>query len=295
MLTIDLRGKRALIAGVADDNGYGFAIAKALAEAGATVCLGTWPPALGIFQTLLDRGKLDASLALADGSKLAFERIYALDADFDVESDIPSEVRANKRYRDQGDVSVQGLADRLTADFGAPCLDIVVHSLANAPEVKKPLLETSRKGYLSAVGTSAFSFASMVRRLGPLCRPGSAFLALSYLAAERVVPGYGGGMSAAKAALESDTRTLAWEAGRKWSSRVNVISAGPLASRAASAIGDIDKMIQYCREVAPLPEVLKASEVASAAAFLASPLASGITGTTLYVDKGYHAMGVLGF
>jgi enoyl-[acyl-carrier protein] reductase I len=295
MLSIDLRGKRALVAGVADDNGYGFAIAKALAEAGATVCLGTWPPALGIFRTMLDRGKLDASLVLADGSKLAFERIYALDADFDVDGDIPAETRSNKRYRDHGDVSVQGLADKLTADFGSPCLDVVVHSLANAPEVRKPLLETSRKGYLAAVGTSAFSFASMVRRLGPLCRPGSAFLALSYLAAERVVPGYGGGMSAAKAALESDTRTLAWEAGRKWASRVNVISAGPLGSRAASAIGDIEKMIQHCREVAPLPEVLKASEVASAAAFLASPLATGITGTTLYVDKGYHAMGVLGF
>lgn len=295
MLSIDLRGKRALVAGVADDNGYGFAIAKALAEAGATVCLGTWPPALGIFRTMLDRGKLDASLVLADGSKLAFERIYALDADFDVDGDIPAETRSNKRYRDHGDVSVQGLADKLTADFGSPCLDVVVHSLANAPEVKKSLLETSRKGYLAAVGTSAFSFASMVRRLGPLCRPGSSFLALSYLAAERVVPGYGGGMSAAKAALESDTRTLAWEAGRKWASRVNVISAGPLGSRAASAIGDIEKMIQYYREVAPLPEVLKASEVASAAAFLASPLATGITGTTLYVDKGYHTMGVLGF
>jgi enoyl-[acyl-carrier protein] reductase I len=283
-----------MVAGVADDNGYGFAIAKALAEAGATVCLGTWPPALGIFQTMLDRGRLDASLALSDGSKLAFERIYPLDADFDEVGDIPGELLASKRYRDRGDVSVQGVADKLYADFGSPCLDIVVHSLANAPEVKKPLLETSRKGYLSAVGTSAFSFASLVRRLGPMCRPGSSFLALSYLAAERVVPGYGGGMSAAKAALESDARTLAWEAGRKWSSRVNVISAGPLASRAASAIGDIQKMIQHCQQVAPLPEALSASEVAGAAAFLASPLATGITGTTLYVDKGYHAMGVLG-
>ncbi len=295
MLTIDLREKRALVVGVADDHGYGFAIAKALAEAGATICLGTWPPALGIFQTMLDRGKLDASLALADGGKLAFERIYALDADFDVDGDIPSELRANKRYRDHGDVSVQGLADKLTADFGSPCVDIVVHSLANAPEVKKPLLETSRKGYLAAVGTSAFSFASMVRRLGPLCRPGSSFLALSYLAAERVIPGYGGGMSTAKAALESDTRTLAWEAGRKWGARVNVISAGPLASRAASAIGDIEKMIEHCCKVSPIPEAVKATEVAGAAAFLASPLATGITGTTLYVDKGYHAMGVAGF
>jgi enoyl-[acyl-carrier protein] reductase I len=294
MLSIDLRGKRALVAGVADDVGYGFAIAKALAEAGATVCLGTWPPALGIFQTMLERGKLDASLALASGGKLAFERIYALDADFDLPDEIPAELRTSKRYRDHGDVSIQGLADKLVADFGAPCLDIVIHSLANAPEVKNPLLETSRKGYLAAVGTSAFSFASMVRRLGPICHPGSAFLALSFLAAERVVPGYGGGMSAAKAALESDTRTLAWEAGRKWSARVNAISAGPLASRAATAIGDIEKMIEYYQQVAPLSETLAASEVGHAAAFLASPLATGITGTTLYVDKGYHAMGILG-
>ena len=83
MLCIDLRGKRALVAGVADDGGFGFAIAKSLAEAGATVCLGTWPPALGIFKTVLERGKLDASLVMADGSKLAFERVYPLDADFD--------------------------------------------------------------------------------------------------------------------------------------------------------------------------------------------------------------------
>ncbi len=294
MLTIDLRGKRALVAGVADDMGYGFAIAKALAEAGATVCLGTWPPALGIFQTLLARGKLDASLTLSSGERLAFERIYPLDADFDLPEDVPAEVRTSKRYRDLGDVSIQGLADRLSADFGSGCLDIVIHSLANAPEVKKPLLETSRKGYLAAVGTSAFSLASMVQRLGPLCRPGASFLALSYLAAERVIPGYGGGMSAAKAALESDVRTLAFEAGRHWSIRVNAISAGPLASRAASAIGDIERMIQYYRAVSPIPEPLTAAEVGAAAAFLASPLATGITGTTLYVDKGYHAMGAVG-
>src|SRR6185503_20325895 len=106
MLGIDLSGKRALVAGVADDGGFGFAIAKALAEAGATVCLGTWPPALGIFRTLLERGKLDASLVMPDGGKLAFERIYPLDADFDVDQDLPAELRENRRYREQGDVSV---------------------------------------------------------------------------------------------------------------------------------------------------------------------------------------------
>jgi len=294
MLAIDLRGKRALVAGVADDAGFGFAIAKALAEAGATVCLGTWPPALGIFRTLLERGKLDESLAMADGQKLAFERIDPLDADYDTAADVPAEVAQNKRYRDLGDVTIDGLAARLRAAFGESCLDIVVHSLANGPEVKKPLLETSRKGYLAAVGVSAYSFASMIARLGPLVRPGGSFLSLSYLASLRVVPGYGGGMSSAKAALESDTRTLAYEAGRKWGHRVNAISAGPLASRAASAIGFIEKMIEIVKAAAPLPEVLEAREVATTAAFLSSPLASGITATTIYVDKGYHAMGVIG-
>ena len=132
----------------------------------------------------------------------------------------------------------------------------------------------------------------MVQRLGPLTRPGGAFVALTYLASERVVPGYGGGMASAKAALESDTRTLAFEAGRKWGHRVNVISAGPYASRAASAIGFIEKMIDYCKANSPLPEALEAHEVGNTAAFLCSPLGSGITGATIYVDKGYHAMGM---
>jgi enoyl-[acyl-carrier protein] reductase I len=294
MLTIDLKGKRALVAGVADDAGFGFAIAKALAEAGASICLGTWPPALGIFQTMLDRGKFDPSLVLSDGGKLAFERIYPLDADYDAAGDVPAAVRESKRYRDHGDVSVQGLADRLAADFGGACLDIVVHSLANAPEVRRPLLETSRKGYLAAVGTSAYSLTSLLGRLGPMVRPHGSCLAISYLAAERVIPGYGGGMSSAKAALEGDVRTLAFEAGRKWGIRVNAISAGPLASRAASAIGDIEQMIEHCRSASPIPEAIQASDVGSAAAFLCSSLAGGITATTLHVDKGYHAMGVQG-
>jgi enoyl-[acyl-carrier protein] reductase I len=277
MLAIDLHGKRALVAGVADDGGFGFAIAKALAEAGASVCVGTWPPALGIFRALLERGKLDASLTLSDGSKLAFERVDPLDADFDTAADVPAELAQSKRYRDLGDVSVDGLAARLRGAFGDPCLDIVVHSLANGAEVKKPLLETSRKGYLGAIGVSSYSFVSLLARLGPLVRPGGSFVALSYLAGQRVVPGYGGGMSSAKAALESDTRTLAYEAGRSWGHRVT---------------GFIDTMIAYAKANSPLPEAITATEVAHAAAFLSSPLASGITGTTLYVDKGYHAMGV---
>lgn len=291
MLNIDLTGKRAFVAGVADDGGFGFAIAKALAEAGATICLGTWPPALGIFQRLLRMGKMDESLVLAGGGRLEFEKIYPFDAEYDVADDIPAAVRDNKRYREHGDVSIQGSIERLKADFGEPSVDIVVHSLANGPEVKNALLETSRKGYLGAIGVSAYSNVSMVQRFGPIMRKGGSFLSLSYMASERVVPGYGGGMSSAKAALESDTRVLAFEAGRKWGHRVNCISAGPLASRAASAIGFIADMIDYCKTNSPLPEALEAREVGATAAFLASPLASGITASTIYVDKGYASMG----
>src|SRR5687767_9705208 len=135
MLAIDLTGRRALVAGVADDAGFGFAIAKALAEAGATVCVGTWPPALKIFQNLLDRGKMDESRRLADGTLLQFEKVYPLDAAFDTLEDMPEDVRTNKRYADVGDPSVAGLAQRMRADFGEPSLDILVHSLANGPEV----------------------------------------------------------------------------------------------------------------------------------------------------------------
>ena len=292
MLPIDLRGKRAFVAGVSDDGGFGFAIAKSLAEAGATICLGSWPPALGIFQKLLERGKIDESMTLSDGSKLGFERIYPLDAAFDTMGDVPADILENKRYKEQGDFTIQGVVNRLQQDFGPQPLDIVVHSLANGPEVKNPLIDTSRSGYLAAVSVSAYSNVSFVRNFGPLMRAGGSFLSLTYMAGERVIPGYGGGMSSAKAALEADTRTLAYEAGRRFGVRVNVISAGPWASRAASAIGFIDMMIEYCARNAPLPRKLEAAEVGGTAAFLASPLAAAITGTVVYVDNGFHAMGM---
>lgn len=288
MLPIDLSGKRAFVAGVADDRGYGWAIVRALARAGASVCVGTWPPTLRIFTKSLERGKLDMSLP--GGGEIVLEKVYPFDAVFDSPADVPEDVRNDKRYVELTGYTIQEVADSLRADFGEPCLDVIVHSLANGPEVQKPLLDTSRSGYLAALSASAYSMVSMVQRLGPLARPGASLVSLSYLAAERVVPGYGGGMSSAKAALESDTRTLAYEAGRRFGMRVNTISAGPLASRAAKAIGTIDKMVDYYRENSPLPEANTADEVAWAAAFLCSPLGAGITGETLHVDKGYHAM-----
>ncbi|HTA74131.1 MAG TPA: SDR family oxidoreductase, partial [Gemmatimonadaceae bacterium] len=171
MLPIDLAGKRALVLGVADDAGFGFAIAKAMAEAGASVSVGTWPPALNIFLNLIERGKLDESRKLRDGSKLNFEKIYPLDAAYDTLADAPPDIATNKRYKDVGDFTIAGLVERITGDFGSQPLDIVVHSLANAPEVKKPLLDTSRSGYLTALSVSAYSLVAVVNRLGPLMRP----------------------------------------------------------------------------------------------------------------------------
>ena len=292
MLQIDLAGKRALVAGIADDGGFGFAIAKRLAQAGASVCAGTWPPAFGIFTKLIERGKLEEAMKLESGGSFAFERVYPLDAEYDVLDDAPASVRENRRYKEHDDFTVQGLVDRMVADFGQSPVDIVVHSLANGPEVKNPLLETSRRGYLSAVSASAYSFLSLVQRFGPVLRTGGSFLCLTYMASQRVIPGYGGGMSSAKAALEADVRTLAHEAGRAFGARVNCISAGPWASRAASAIGFIGDMIEHTSRNSPLPEPIHADEVGATAAFLSSPLAAGITGATVYVDKGYNVMGM---
>lgn len=290
MLQINLKGKKAFIAGIGDDQGFGWAIAKALAEAGATILVGTWTPIYKIFTTSLETGKFDESRRLSDGSLLSFAKVYSMDAIFDTPADVPQEIKDNKRYKDVDGYTISEVAAAVQKDFGQ--IDILVHSLANAPEVKKPLLETSRQGYLAALSSSAYSFISLLAHFGPFMPRGSSTLSLTYLASERAVPGYGGGMSSAKAALESDTRTLAFEAGRKWGIRVNTISAGGLKSRAAKAIGFIERMIDYAREGAPLQDALDAQEVGNSAAFLLSDLASAITGVTLYVDKGMHAMGV---
>lgn len=221
---------------------------------------------------------------------MEFAQIYPMDAVYDAPEDVPEDVASNKRYAGNSGWTVSEVAEKVKADMGS--IDILVHSLANGPEVAKPLLETSRRGYLAAMSASSYSFVSMVQRFGPLMNRGGSVISLTYIAADRVIPGYGGGMSSAKAALESDTRVLAYEAGRKYQVRVNTISAGPLGSRAAKAIGFIDDMIAYSFENSPFQKELDAIEVGGVAAFLCSPLASAITGHTMYVDNGLNIMGL---
>mmetsp|Transcript_46607 Transcript_46607/g.129634 ORF Transcript_46607/g.129634 Transcript_46607/m.129634 type:complete len:405 (-) Transcript_46607:263-1477(-) len=294
-LSVDLSGKIAFVAGVADTTGYGWAIARELANAGATILIGTWPPVLKLFQMTLKKKGTEEAMKLDDGSLMEIAKIYPLDAVFDVPEDVPEDVKNNKRYAGVGAFTIQEVVDQIKDDYGK--VDIVVHSLANGPEVTKPLLETTRKGYLAASSASAYSLVSMVSKFGPIMPEGGSVVSLSYIASERVVPGYGGGMSSAKAQLESDTRTLAWEAGRKYGIRVNTISAGPLKSRAASAIGGdgektfIERAIDYSVSNAPLSKPLFAENVGTASLCLLSDLMSGVTGVTLYVDMGLHAMG----
>lgn len=290
MLSINLKGKKAFIAGIGDDQGFGWAIAKALAEAGATILVGTWTPMMKIFTGAFESGKFDESRRLSDGSLMQIAKVYSLDAAFDSPADVPADILENKRYKDASGYTIQEVAAAVAKDYGS--IDIFIHSLANAPEVQKPLLETSRKGYLAALSASSYSLVSLLQQFGPVMTNGGSVLSLTYMASEKAIPGYGGGMSSAKAALESDTRVLAWEAGRKWGIRVNTISAGGLRSRAAKAIGFIERMIDYAQANAPLTKDLTATEVGNAAAFLASPLASAITATTVYVDNGIHSMGI---
>ena len=179
MLSIDLKGKRAFVAGVADDDGYGWAIAKAMHQAGASVCVGTWPPVLTLFTKSLERKKF-AESATYPGGELTFEKIYPLDAVYDLPEDVPPEIRDDKRYKELSGYTIQETAAKLYSDFGDKPLDIVIHSLANGPEVRKPLLETSRKGYLAAMSASAYSFVAMAQRFGPLLRPNGAFISLTY-------------------------------------------------------------------------------------------------------------------
>jgi enoyl-[acyl-carrier protein] reductase I len=218
--------------------------------------------------------------------------VVPCDVSFDTLDDVDDKTRNDRRYQKHGDYSIQGMISAVGKQGGA--IDILVHSIAFSPEIKNKAIDTTRKAYLTALSISAYSLTGLLRTALPYMenRPGGASaIGLTYLGGDRVVPHYGGGMSTAKAALQIDAQQLASNLGPK-NIRVNLISAGPYASRAARAIGDIDHMIKYAAERAPLQRGIEVEEVANAAAFLCSPLASAITGEVLYVDCGYNVMGV---
>jgi enoyl-[acyl-carrier protein] reductase I len=282
MIPIDLSGKVALVTGVANDLSFAWFIAKALQAAGARLVFSCHPRMIRMVEGALTSDRPDEvnnrQLPYGAGS-LKPEKVLPCDVSFDTMADVPEETR-------------QGMMDRIKESHGG--IDILVHSIAFSPEIKNKAVETSRAAYLTALGVSAYSLTALLRAGQPLMenrKDGASAVALSYLGGDRVVPHYGGGMSTAKAALQIDAKQLASNLGPK-NIRVNVISAGPYKSLAAGAIGDMDRMIAYAAERSPLPRGIKPEEVANAAVFLCSPLASAITGHVLYVDCGYHVMGV---
>lgn len=292
MIPIDLKGKVALVTGVGDNESFAWFIAKTLQAAGARLVFACHPRMLGIVESFLSRDMDRESRLLPGGGELKVERLYPCDARFDSMADVDEATKADKRWNKYPFYAIKEVVDAVGTEFGG--IDILIHSVAFAKEIKSRQLETTRAGYYEAIGISAYSLTSMLRAAEPYMtdRPGGASaVGLTYLGGSRVVPYYGGGMSTAKAALQIDAAQLAHNLGAK-NIRVNLISAGPYASRAARAIGDMAASIEYAAKRSPLPRGIEPEEVANATLFLCSALASGISGHTLFVDCGYNMMGV---
>jgi enoyl-[acyl-carrier protein] reductase I len=299
MIPINLEGKVALVTGVGDNESFAWFIAKGLRAAGARLIFAVHPRMIRIVEGFLSGDAPDdvnsRELPYGAGS-LTVDKVLPCDVSFDTLAEVPEEIRNDRRYKrveDQhGDYSIDGLMKAVQASHGG--IDILIHSVAFSPEIKNKQVETSRSAYLTALSISAYSLTALCRAATPLMenrQDGASVVSLTYIGGDRVVPHYGGGMSTAKAALQIDTKQIAHNLGAK-GIRVNTISAGPYASRAARAIGEIQSMIDHAAARSPLPRGITPDEVANATVFLCSPLASAISGHVLYVDCGYNVMGV---
>ena len=295
MIPIDFSGKVALVTGVGDNESFAWFISKALKAAGAKIVLASHPRMVNIVDSFLSGEKYRDSRLLPYGDgELKVEKIFAMDARFDTMADVDEATRNDKRWNKYPFYAIKEVVDAVGQEFGG--IDILIHSMAFSRDILKLQLDTSRAAYYEALGISAFSLTSLLRSAAPYMenRPGGASaVGLTYLGGTRVVPYYGGGMSSAKAALQIDAAQLAHNLGKK-NIRVNLISAGPYASRAARSIrpGEFEKSIEYAAERSPLPRGIEPQEVANATVFLCSSLASAISGHTLFVDCGYNVMGV---
>lgn len=288
-MSLDLKGKTALVTGVSDDVGFAWHIAKALNNAGAKIILCSHPRVMSIVERFLTKDKYAESRKLANGGELKPSLFLGCDVAIDSGEDLSPEQKAMKGY--EGDVSIQGLAQAIATS--GEKIDVLVHSVAFSPEIDRNHLDVSRQGYLTSMSVSSYSLVALSRALLPhMSEKGASIMALSYLAAERAVPFYGGGMASAKAALECDARMLSWRLGAL-GHRINIISAGPYASRAARSIGDVGEMIDKTKEKSPLRCAITPEDVANTALFLASDLSKAITGETIHVDAGFHAMALV--
>ncbi len=257
MLAIDLSGKKALVMGVANERSIAFATAQKLHEAGAELAI--------TYQGDRVRPLVEKATRHMPGI-----RLYELD--------VTDETRLREVMADLG------------ANWGG--IDHIVHSIAFAPRraMEGRYIETTKEDWLLALEISAYSLVAVAREAEPYWNEGGSMVTFSYYAAEKVVPKYNV-MGIAKSALEASVRMLAYELGPK-GRRVNAVSAGALRTLSARGIPGFTLLWDHVNAVAPLKRPVTHEEVAQASVFLLSPLASGITGETLYVDAGYHIVGI---
>lgn len=253
---LNLEGRVAVVFGLANKRSIAWGIAQKLHQAGTQLAIG--------YQN--ERMKVEAEGLIADlpGAE-AFQCDVANDAEID-----KAFAHIKERYGK---------------------LDVLVHSIAFAPseDLKNDFLQTTRDGFRIAHDVSVYSLIALSRGAAPLMSEGGSIMTLTYYGAEKVVPHYKV-MGVAKAALEATVRYLAWDLGKQ-NIRVNAISAGPIKTLAARGIGSLGDMLKYHADRAPLHRNTEQEEVGKTAVYLASDLASGVTGEVIYVDSGYNIMG----
>src|SRR5262249_43943799 len=158
-IPIDFSGKVALVTGVGDNESFAWFISKALKAAGAKVVLACHPRMVGIVESFLTRDQDKELRLLPDGSELKVEKILACDASYDTMEDVPAEVKSDRRYAKFADFSIQGTVDAVGKEFGG--IDMLIHSIAFSREITKSAKDTTRKGYMEALGISAYSLTSL--------------------------------------------------------------------------------------------------------------------------------------
>jgi enoyl-[acyl-carrier protein] reductase I len=252
----DLKGRTAVVFGVANKRSIAWAIAQGLHAAGVNL-------AITYQNERLEQEARDLILSLPGAEA------FMCDV--------------------SNDAAIASLFEKLKERYGK--LHVLVHSVAFAPadELKGDFVNTTREGFRIAHDVSVYSLIAVSRAAAPLMEDGGSIMTMTYYGAEKVVPNYNV-MGVAKAALECTVRYLAYDLGRQ-KIRVNAISAGPIKTLAARGISGMGEMMRGHAERAPLQRNVEVTEVGSAGVFLASDASSGITGETIYVDCGYNIMG----
>ncbi len=252
-----LKGKKALIFGVANDRSIAYAVAKAFKDHGA-------------------------SLAFSYVGEAIQKRVEPINAEIGGDFCFPCDVT--------NDAEIACAADTVRQKWGS--VDIIVHSVAfaNRDDLKGRMVDTSRAGFSLAMDVSAFSLVALCQAFEPMMAPGSSVMAMTYLGSQRVITNYNV-MGVAKAALEASVRYLATDLGEK-GIRVNAVSPGPLKTLASSGISGFKTILSHVEDRAPLHRNITTEDVAGTAVYLASGLSTCVTGEVIFVDSGYNIMGI---